>query len=135
VLLVIFQKKITKSQEKNNNNNEEEEGSVSYTIEHSFTSGNSNSNSNSNSDSDQFTPRGSVELKYSSRLSVLMSDYTFNSQEISLFKKLIEQNGFYRIRLVPKNNNNNNNQNINGVMASVPACSLSESGYREMMQF
>jgi len=94
------------------------EGSFQFALHHSL-------------DGQQFTLRERVDLQFTSLASrptaVTFSGFQFSDAQLSQFRELVKHNDFYRVRLVGSN----------GVQlhASVPACSLSASGYRESYVF
>lgn len=90
----------------------------SFKIEHSFAPG-------------QWSKRGSLDLQFShhSRLgNVKFSNNPLASADIDALKALVRDNDYYRIRLVPQGAT----KEQEFVTASVKACALATSGFREM---
>jgi len=96
-----------------------EDGSALFMLEHSISD-------------DQWKPRGNVELQFGKQNPVKFADTQLSSADLAELKKLVDNHGYYRIRLVPTKPAGTPDSYV---MASVPACALVASGYRELLNF
>jgi len=125
-------------------NDQDSSGVFSFLLEHAL------------SDRDphaSFTSRGRVEVHFShlnrisgssssptaqgQRLgSVHMPETILSDSDLRQFQKLVEKNGYYRIRLSPIGRGDENSSNkLSTIVASVPACALEASQFRELFTF
>jgi len=82
---------------------------------------------------DEFKTRGSVEIRFSLlKTSVRFSEAELTGRDLSDFNALVEKRGLYRLRLIPTTKGASQDH---VVVASVPACALQFSGFREFFTF
>jgi len=123
-----------RERERDREREREDDGILIYTLEHSI-------------DQTTFSQRATVEINYGSRGAVRFGELPPNTNDVPAFKKLVQDAGYYRIRVgsepissspssslssIAASSNNNQTQ---FVVAYVPACGLLASSFREQIIF
>jgi len=108
-----------------NSNKMDHEEVLSYTLEHSF------ADCQVPCDADfQIRQVISFDISALNRNFIELKPYSFTAQDTLSLQKLLEVNGFYRLRLV---SNQNSKGGIPFVVASVPVCALVSSDFEEII--